>query len=725
MLRRSNPDSGSHWVKAREGGRRFPSQETGLEKYWNASSGVRSGVPPFFGGSSSRSRLKFSRLGEWPMFKSSFFRAVFSFLILFNSAAGIFSTLRAAESAAENSEAESGSAPLSARSPATLPEVVITASRLETPANEIPSSVSVVTARDLEQKQSMTALEALQGVPGLDLVKNGGAGGNSSAFIRGANPEHTLVLMDGIPLNDPLSTNRVFFDWDQLFVDDIKQIEVVRGPESPLYGSNAMGGVINVISQKGEGRPRGSLSFEGGAYHSFRESATAGFGGEEGGLFLAVSRFDSAGFSSSDQNLGNLLPNGDQNTTGSLRAEIAPLPDLKGNFLFHYTQSHTSLDDGGGPGTDNPNYFGDGKMFLAGGQTSLKLLDGDWEQILGISFTDHLRTYTNDPSVYQPYDYERGVYDGQSGQISWQNNLRVAKGETLVLGLQGQQEWGNSTEDFGYGPATLTATARTGSVFAESQASLGDRFFQTFGARLDFHSQFGSHSTYRAGAAYYVPDIDTKLKATYGTGFRAPSLYQLYSPYGNLLLSPETSVGFDAGFEQPVGNNLLLFGATYFHNDFEGLIDYDFSTSQYVNVGRAQTSGLETFADLRGIPGLDIRGSYTLTEARNTSTGDPLLRRPRNKAGMDVFYRWDDAELGASVQYTGDRRDVTFPPPAYALTPVTMPEYFILNLMGSYRLGEHVKLFARIHNLFNETYEEVYGYGTAGLSVYAGTKVSF
>ncbi len=613
---------------------------------------------------------------------------------------------------------------------AVLPEVVVTANRLDTPVSQVANSMTVITKRDLDQKQITTVLDALRGVPGLDLIKSGGSGQLSSVFIRGGNGEHTLVLFDGIPLNDPISTTRQYADMDQLSVDNVKQIEVVRGPESPVFGSNAMGGVVNIITQEGVGTPSGSLLFEGGAYNTIREVVSAR-GGDAGGNFsLSASRYDTDGFPSADKSMGNIINNPDGNTTASLRLNASPTNNFEGHIIGRFVQSRTGLDDGSGPGMDNPNFFVDGRQFLWGGQAKLKLLNGDWEQTLGLSFTDHQRVFNNklDPTYPSSFD-QKATYDGQLIQAAWQNNLRPFAGETLVAGVQlhGESAEVNDVSDYGWGPTTtlLKQTSSTASCFVENQTSINDRLFLTLGGRLDSYNSFGSQYSFRGAAAFFIPGLDTKLKATYGTGFKAPSLYQLYSPYGNTALAPESSLGFDAGFEQPIAGKILLAGATYFHNDYDHLIDYDFATDKYININQAQTEGWETFVTAHPVKDLECRANYTYTFARNTLTGEQLLRRPQSKAGFDAFYKWDAADFGLSLIYLGDRQDVSFPPPLYSKVPVTLPSYFLVNVMASYTVSEHLKLFARANNLLNQAYEEVYGYGTAGLSVYAGTKVSF
>jgi vitamin B12 transporter len=569
-------------------------------------------------------------------------------------------------------------------------------------------------------------------VPGLNVVETGAPGETSSTYIRGGNDEHTLVMMDGIPLNDPISTSRSYDYLDQLPLNNVQQIEVVRGPQSTLYGSNAMAGVVNIITKNGEGPLGGSASFEGGSYGTFHETASLN-GGDSGGNFsLTGSRFDTAGFPSADQSFGNVVNNLDQNTNGSLKLGSNLTSNLSENVLVNYVQSHTNIDDGAGAGQDDPNNFADQKQLIVGSQTKWKLLNGDWEQVLNISFVDDNRNYTDTLNSFYPNSSNTiSGYDGQSAQITWQNNLHLAPGETFVVGFQGSEEWAYENYNSGDGAYTdsVNALAQTGSIFVESQTQLSDRLYETLGGRFDSQTQYGNHGTYQAGLAYLIPETDTKLKATYGTGFLAPTLYQLYDPtYGNTALTPETSTGFDAGFEQAFGKNFLKVGATYFHEDFNNLIDFvytnpNYPNGTYSNVDQAQSDGIESFIDFKGISHLDVKANYTFMNARDMSTGLPLPQRPQNQGDLDVFYQLDQLELGTSIMYVGPRSDNAFI--NGASTPVTLAEYFLVNLKASYSLDKNIKLFARVDNLFNQYYEEVYGYGTPGLSAYGGTKVSF
>jgi vitamin B12 transporter len=244
---------------------------------------------------------------------------------------------------------------------------------------------------------------------------------------------------------------------------------------------------------------------------------------------------------------------------------------------------------------------------------------------------------------------------------------------------------------------------------------------------VDFHSQFGTHSTYQAGLAYFIPVLETKLKATYGTGFLAPSLYQLYDPsFGNLSLQPENSTGFDAGFEQPLWDDFVRVGATYFHQDYNSLIDFvstGFFTGQYFNVGQAQSDGVEAFADLKGVRNLKMRLDYTSTHAWDAATGLPLIQGPQDKLSLETYYRQNAVEWGISFVVVGPRPDLNFS--TYPATRVTMDSYRLVNLRAAWQIDPRVKLFARVDNLLNQTYEETWGYGTPGLSAYLGVKLSY
>ncbi len=617
-----------------------------------------------------------------------------------------------------------------------LPEVVVTTNRLDTPVSQVPNSITVITAQDIEKKLSSTAMEALQDVPGLTLEQSGGPGEIASIYTRGSDDGDTLVLLDGIPMNNPVGTGRSYDYLDQLALGGVQQIEVVRGTQSVLYGSNAMAGVINIITQKGSGPASGSVLVEGGSYGTVRETALVQGGDSKCDYALNTSYFSTAGFPTADKAFGNSL-NNPYDDFSSLFHLGAPLTsNIREEVLVNYNQSRINIDDGAGsalgdPVMDDPNDWIDQKQVLMGSKTSWTL--GNWEQSLTLSFMDNYYDNNDIQSADSPNSYNyTDSYDGQSGKLTWQNNLKLLPEETLVLGLEGYQEWGNSPSSSG---TTIQGSQWEDSGFLESLAKLDEGFFLNVGGRLDNYNVYGTHGTYQAGAAYFIPDLETKLKATYGTGFLAPTLYQLYDPtHGNPSLQPESNTSYDLGLEQPFWAGQVRIGATYFHNDFENLITYygPSANGVYGNSGSFQTEGVETFVEVKVAKVLILKGSYTYTDVETsipvTLDYSPLLHKPANQAGFDMDYQSDSMEAGVSGTYVGQRSDVDFYGyynSPYTPIPVTLSDYFLVNLRASYQINPALKLFARVDNLFNQFYEEVYGYGTPGLSAYLGTKISF
>ena len=631
-----------------------------------------------------------------------------------------------------------------AQVPVSLTEVVVTASRLDMPASQVPNSLTVITAQDIEKKQAGTVNQALQNVPGFDVAQWGGPGEITSTFLRGGGDEATLVMMDGIPLNDPIATGRSYDYLDSLSLGGVDRIEVVRGPQSVLYGSNAMAGVVNIVTRRGATGPTtGTVLAEGGSYGTVRQAASVAGGGPQGDYLLSASYFGTAGFPSAEKAFGNSLNNPYSGYSSFLKLGAAPVSNLREEVLVNYNQSRINTDDGAGssfqpmPVMDDPNYWIDQKQVLVGSRTSLNL--GNWEQSLTLSFGDNNRYFNDSQNPAYPFSSTfADQYDGQTAQVTWHNSIETLPGKTLLFGLQGTQEWGYESALYsGMASPPLEASQWSESAYLGVLLNQDGRFFLNAGDRVDNNNAYGVHSTYQAGAAYFVPGLETKLKANYGTGFVAPSLYQLYAaaPTGNSSLQPETSTGYDFGFEQPLAGNALRLGAAYFHNDFENLIIFvgPFGSGQYQNSSSFQTQGVEATLDLRVAQVLTLKGSYTYTEVETdipaTQDNSPLLHKPANQAGVDLDYQSGPVEAGVSASYVGVRPDFDFyyPPPAYAspVGPVTLAEYYLVNLRASFQVDEHVKLYARVDNLFNQFYEQVYGYGTPGLSAYGGTKISF
>ena len=614
-----------------------------------------------------------------------------------------------------------------------LEKVVVTATRVETPMEEIASSVTVISSEEIERKQKTHVMEILRGIPGLDVVRTGGAGKNTSVFIRGANSEHTLVMIDGVEVNDPISPGRSY-DFAHLTVDNIERIEVIRGPQSTLYGSDAIGGVVNIITKKGEGKPKFFLSAEGGSFTTFREATGISGGNKWVNYSFALSRFDTEGISTASKKDGNYERDGYENTSLSAKLGFKPMDNLGIDFILHYMDAKTELDNFAGVGGDDPNYVQKSNQFLFKTQVGLSLFDQVWSQKLGLALNDHNRDIKNKKDSQHPFDYEKGRYDGQLLKFDWQHHLQLHKTNALTFGLEYEREEGKSKYYWEslWGPGQSIFPKKTANIkgyYIQDEIKLWDRLFATLGIRIDDHSRFGSETTYRVAPAYLIKETDTKIKGTFGTGFKAPTLYQLFAPatlwgpIGNKDLKPEKSKGWDFGVEQNFFKNRVTLGATYFRNDFKDLIQFDWGQG-YINIAKAKTEGVELFASAKPIDDLTLRINYTYTDTEDKTTGEALIRRPKNKIGFDINYHFlNNGNVNLGVIYVGKRDDLDF-----SISPsrmVKLDQYTLVNLAVSYDITKNFQLFGRVENLLDKEYEEVKGFGTPGLSFFGGMKLSF
>jgi vitamin B12 transporter len=610
-----------------------------------------------------------------------------------------------------------------------LEPIVVTATRTQTPIREVGSSISIITAEDLAERQRMPVLDVLRGLPGVDVVQSGGLGQQTSVFLRGANANHTLVLIDGIEANDPSNPSGAF-DFANLLTDNIERIEILRGSQSTLYGSDAIGGVINIITKKGAGRARASIRAEGGSFGTFKVTGGVNGSHEWVNYSLTGSRLESRGISAADSRFGNSEEDGDRNTTVAGRLGLAPGPNFALDAILRYNNAHTEVDGstvdvmGRFTPIDDPNATLDTQQLFVRGQGQLTLFDGLWEQILGVSFTSHDRENKDRPDPRNPFPFP-GSFNGEKVKVDWQNNLSPYQGHTLTFGIATEEE---SMEAQSPLSDLMRKTARTTGYYLQDHFGLSEILFLGGGIRLDNHSRFGSKVTGRATAALVFDTLGAKLRGSYGTGFKAPSLSQLFdnrfntaqSKFNNPNLNPEESQSWDIGLEHSFWNDQLAWGATYFSNKFTHLIQFSQVAPhkfQLINIAKAEAKGWEVFIALTPLEGFSVRGNYTLTRTQDKQTGKPLLRRPEHKAAINANYHFlGRANIRLQVLYVGSRQD---------LGDVHLPSYALANLAASYDLADNFQVFARINNLFDKHYQEVFGFGSPGVSGFGGIELSF
>jgi len=610
----------------------------------------------------------------------------------------------------------------------TLPPLIVSATLVPTPASEVGSSVTVITAQDIAQKQDRTVNDVLNDVPGLNLVQTGGPGGITYVYMRGANSNQTKVLIDGIDVSDPSSPDGSF-DFSQLLASDIQQIEVLRGPASGLYGSDAIGGVIDIVTKTGSGPPQFRGTIEGGSFDTFNQ--TAGVSGSQGRFSYD---FDVAHFHSGDTDVTpfGLVPPGqpynpdyydNKSFSAKLGAQLTDALDV--GIVARYVD--TDLDSTSDNFSFSPplpeaaqSYSNDHELFSRA-FAHLVSFGGAFEQTLGIGFTGYWRHFFDPNPDALALGDDPSDYHGYRTKLDWQGKLTLAPGEVLVLGAEHEIDRLTNTN-----PAAAHVTNDAG--YAELDSSLGQRFFNSASVRLDDNGAFGAYPTFREAPAVLFAETGTKLKGSVGTGFKAPTLDELYDNYpqydffANPNLKPETSLGWDAGFEQALWQTRITFGSTYFHNSFNNLIEINDTGTSYANIDRATAWGVENFVAYQPRKALTLRLDYTYTVAIDDISNSELLRRPKNKASINAKWQATDRlSFTATAVYKGKWADINRDGTVSGLYAAP---YTLINLTGDYDLGRGVSLFARIDNLLNRHYQDPIGFDHQGLGVFGGITIA-
>ena len=607
-----------------------------------------------------------------------------------------------------------------------LSDVVVTATRTKAPIGELANSITIIDSVEIKSRNKTTVFDLLKDEYGISFTQEGGANKLASIYTRGANSNHTLVLIDGVEVNMP-SDPENSYDFSFLTPDNVERIEVLRGPQSTLYGSNAMAGVINIITKKGSGVPKFLFESEGGSYGTYR-----GVAGINGSLDMfnysvSLSRFKTSGFSSASSRYGNTERDGSDNYNFSSRFGLDINNNLSFNLFYRFAKAYSNLDQWGGLHGDDPTYKNNMEEYELKGETELSLFDSLWNQTLGVSIFRNVRESSFDSTTFNP-NSSRSIYDGQRIKADWQNNIQINDWNLFTIGIESESEGANSEYYYGsYLSLFPDNKSYTTGMYLQDQIKVKTNFFATVGVRFDKHNQFGAVTTYRIAPAYIIPETGTKLKFTYGTAFHSPSLFDLYDPaYGNILLKPERNKGWDAGIEQSFNNAKLSFGITYFNNQFENLFGSD-STFRTINIDKAETYGIEFFTSVEITSEVRFKFNYTYTKAielQGPEKNLPLIRRPNDRINFIVYYSFNDRlNATAEIIYLGKRYDKPFS--FFAPVKVTLPAYGIVNLSASYTVFSYLDIYGRVDNLFNTYYEEIYGYGTAGLSGYLGFKVNF
>lgn len=567
----------------------------------------------------------------------------------------------------------------------------------------LPSSVRI-NRQEMELKQYNSVYEALRDIPGVDVISPN-ATQTTSILIRGSKSEQTLVYVDGVELNDPTDPGR---GADLTFLDlsNIERIEVIRGAQSILFPG--VGGVINITTRSGQfQKTESSVQVDGGSFGTLNGAIEARGTQKESVYYsFAANGFRTDGISASASGTEK-----DGISKFSFSGKLGKLftPQTQVELITRYFNAEQDLDM---VPIDTPNYHTSQHNFLLRAQGKTKV--GIWEPTLGVS----TRLLDRKSLDYGSVPNTRFLSQGGIYKADWINRFRLCDYQLITQGIEYQYEKAATQSEFSTGKKETDNFASTTSFYLQHDFIQDDGFYSTVGARADYHSGFYFQHIERFAPGYRFSATGTTLRGSVGTGFKSPSLYQLYGEFGNAGIKPEKSFSWDIGAEQELIKKRLTVLATAFINDLQDLIDYDFPTNKYVNISRTRSQGLEASLSWVVLDNLRLESQYTYTEAKDRDTQLYLLRRPKHKTKHSLVFTFYNIETVLDYMLVGARPDID---PA-TFTRVEMPTYHLFNWAASYQLFQDTKVFGRVENLFDTRYQAVSGYGTNGISFYLGIK---
>ncbi|MEM6850487.1 MAG: TonB-dependent receptor [Pseudomonadota bacterium] len=579
--------------------------------------------------------------------------------------------------------------------------IIVTGTRFETPLDQIGRSVTVLTSDDIRVRQQRFVFDALNAVPGVQIIRSGSFGALSSVSLRGLPSDQTLAVQDGVILNNPSSFGGEF-NFANFDTSDIERIEVLRGAQSTLYGSNAIGGVINIVTKDGRDGLGGEAFLEGGSFGMVRGAGTVMGGNEIASGRVTVSGTTARGFSSADEANGNTEEDGFDNITVSSKGRFQPLENLVFDAVVRYQDSENEFDGFDFVnGSADADEVGETQELTVAGFATHTLLDGKLENRLSITYLLNDRLNVSD-----------GVtsFDSEGTRISgeYQGTITPADWISVIAGAEYDVQEARTAVGFG-GDQEITTISGFGLVQVQPLTNL------TFnaGVRHDASDDFSDETTFSVSGVVEVPQTGTLVRGSYAEGFRAPTAGE----FGfNPDLFAEFSDGWDIGLEQPLLNGQARFMVTYFDQTIDDLIAFDLNAFTFVNIQEFTSDGVEVAFDATLTDWLAINAAYTYTDALNLSTEIAAGNQPDHRVAVEFLAEpTDRLSLSLGVSYNGEEED----------GDVLLDDFFLVNLRGAFAVTERLEVFARIENLTDADYQDNFGFGTAPISGFGGIRARF
>lgn len=590
-------------------------------------------------------------------------------------------------------------------------DIVVTASGIEQPRDEVGQAITIIDADTIEKRQTVDIVDLLATTPGVRFSRNGSTGSVAGVSLRGAETTQTLVLIDGVKVNDPSGIGDGY-DFGHLLTGNIDRIEVLRGSNSVVHGSQAIGGVVSLMTAT----PAEGFAAKASAEYGYSDtvgakadvSGTAGaISGGIGGAYFRTDGISSAAVGTEKD--------GYKNFAGNARLKVAFSDALSLDLRGYYINADLDYDSFFGAPADSADVAKlDQYVGYAG--LNLDLFDGNFTSRAAVTWMRNKRDYYFVRGTAPDYGYS-----GTNLRFEYQGVVTPATQAKLIFGYEHERP---DYDFFGFG-STDSQKANIDSVYALGIVQPFTGLSLSGGVRHDDHSQFGGATTFGANANYSPNAGATNVRLSYGEGFKAPSLYQLYDAFsGNSALRPERSKSYDIGIDQNLADGRALISLTAFLRNTDDQINYDNATFTYGNIDRTRAKGIEATLALKPVDALNVTASYSYIDARDRSgrpafDGKRLPRRAAHAVSLSADYDWSfGLSTGATLTMVGDSFDD-------AANAVPLDGYALAGIRASFPVGGHFEIYGRVDNLFDADYATAFNYGTYGRAAYGGVRARF
>ncbi len=618
--------------------------------------------------------------------------------------------------------------------------VVVTANRAPERLDQVGGQMTVVDLATIQSQQSAVVSDILLTTPGISLSRNGGVGTATQLRIRGAETDQTVVLIDGVKLNDPSGTGGGY-NFANLMVGDVARIEVLRGAHSTLWGSQAIGGVVNIITRDPAKAFEASADLEGGSYGTAYGRLGLGGKGERLVWRAAGGYLTTDGVSGFNKARGGREADGYRNLGGNAKATLLVTDQLSIDLRGVYSRGRAEVDGFPAPvfAFADTNEYGVTREWIAYGGLNLSLLDGRFTSRLAAAFTDTARKNTNPAQAVTTTTFDAA---GKNRRFEYQGVWEFAPTLRAVFGAETERSEFRTASPSAANPRPVPGTrkATIDGVYGQLTGTVVPGLTLTGGLRYDDHNEFGGNTVGQASAAWVVGEA-TVLRASFGQGFKAPTLYQLGSEFGNAALNPESADSWDAGVEHRFMDGRIVLSGAYFERQTKNQIDFVSCAATataplcfgpnglrrsgyYNNIARTRARGAELQGEVTVAEGLTLKGNYTWTEARNDVAGNAnfnrrLQRRPEHQGYAEASYVWGfGLTTAVAGRFTGHSFDD-------AANRNRLKSYALWDVRASFPVTDQIEVYGRVENLFDKNYETIRNYGQLGRAAYAGVRARF